>query len=195
MNGDRWTKVIFLGSVGVGKTTLMTRMSENRFDPDTHPTAAAAFCQWKPEGTDGLVIQFWDTSGMERFRSINRIYYRQAVAAIIVFDLTDARTFAEVDNWKKDFDHENTLSHAVVILVGNKCDLGEKCNVTEEDARTWADDNAAQYFAVSAMTGEGVIELLDGLVRTIPRRTVKGGKSLSLVLDEQQSATSPKHCC
>jgi small GTP-binding protein len=195
MADPRQQKVILLGSVGVGKTTLLTRISENRFDPDTQPTASAAFCPWTPDNGDGMAIQFWDTSGMEKYRSVNRIYYRDSVAALLVFDLTDKRTFEEIDIWTQEYRSQNTLANAILILVGNKCDLGDKCIVKEEDARTWADENAAQYFPVSAMTGEGVVELLDGFVRTMPRRMVKTVNSLALVLDDPVQEKSAGRCC
>jgi small GTP-binding protein len=169
-------------------------MADNRFDPDISPTAAAAFCQWRPEGTDGILIQFWDTSGMEKYRSINQIYYREALAALLVFDMTDRRSFEAIPGWKKDFEAENTVSNAIVVLVGNKCDLIDRIEVLEEETRSWADENGLKYFPVSALTGEGVLELLDGLVRTLPRQILKG-KSLSLVLDDPPNAGDNRGCC
>jgi small GTP-binding protein len=132
---------------------------------------------------------------MEKYRSVNRIYYRDSLAALLVFDLTDKRTFEEIDMWTKEFRSENTLTNAILILIGNKCDLEEKCAVNEEDARAWADENAAQYFSVSAMTGEGVVELLDGFVRSMPRRMAKSVKSLALVLDEPTNPGPEEGCC
>jgi small GTP-binding protein len=194
MSTERGAKAIFIGSISVGKTTLMTRLTENRFDPETHPTSAAAFCQWKPDFMDDLVIQFWDTSGMEKYRSINQIYYREASAALLVFDLTEKRTFEDLGMWKQDFEKENSLSGAIIILVGNKCDLAQDVEVSEEEARSWADDHGMQYFEVSAMTGEGIVELLDGLVRTIPRKAPRP-QSVSLKPGNVEDNAEKQSCC
>jgi small GTP-binding protein len=170
MSRCRGYKVVFIGSINVGKTTLMTRMADDCFDPNTEPTTCAAYSQYCPPGESDIVVQFWDTAGMERYKSINKIYYHDAVVALLTFDLTDKKTFTDLAVWKDEFEKENTLGNAVVILVGNKCDLVDRIKVTEEDAWTWAQENGMEYFAVSAMNGEGVSELLEGLVRSLPRR-------------------------
>jgi small GTP-binding protein len=170
MQADRGYKVVFIGSISVGKTTLMTRMADDRFDPNTEPTTCGAYAQYRPPGQSEVVVQFWDTAGMERYKSINKIYYRDAVAALLTFDLSDRATFTALAKWKDEFEKENTLSNAIVILVGNKCDLWDQIEVTEEDARAWAQEHGMEYFAVSAMNGEGVSELLDALMRSLPRK-------------------------
>jgi Ras-related protein Rab-11A len=186
---DRGSKVVFIGSVSVGKTTLMTRMADDRFDPNTEPTTCAAYAQYKPPDNNEVLIQFWDTAGMERYKSINKMYYQDAVVALLVFDLGDRKTFLELNDWKEGFERENHT--AAVILVGNKCDLQERQHVSEEDARAWAQEAAVEYFAVSALTGEGVGELLDGLVRAVPRKGLP-------VLPRQPVARASregKQCC
>jgi small GTP-binding protein len=166
-------KVVFIGSISVGKTTLVTRMANDRFDPNTEPTTCAAWAQYTPPGEDSLPVQFWDTAGMERYKSINKIYYRDAVVALLTFDLSDRKSFTDLNMWRDEFERENTLTGAVIILVGNKCDLAGTAQVSEEEARTWAEENGVEYFAVSAMTGEGVSELLQALVRSLPRKGAK----------------------
>jgi small GTP-binding protein len=169
---DRGSKVVFIGSINVGKTTLMTRVADDRFDPNTEPTTCAAYAQYRPHDDSDMLIQFWDTAGMERYKSINKLYYHDAVAALLVFDLTNRKSFDEVNDWKNGFEKENGVGTAVVILVGNKCDLTARIEVGEEDALNWAQKHGVQYFAVSAQTGEGVSELLDGLVKSLGKRTV-----------------------
>jgi small GTP-binding protein len=186
---DRSSKVVFIGSINVGKTTLMTRMADDRFDPNTEPTTCAAYAQYKPPDTDATVIQFWDTAGMERYKSINKLYYHNAVAALLVFDLSNRKTFEEVNDWKNMFERENTMGNSLIILVGNKCDLGYKLEVSEEDALTWAEKHNVQYFAVSALTGEGVAELLDCLVKTLSQKELPG-QCQPIVREKRRSA-----CC
>jgi small GTP-binding protein len=187
----RGYKVVFIGSISVGKTTLMTRMADDRFDPNTEPTTCAAYAHYAPPGDNEVLVQFWDTAGMERYKSINKIYYHDAAVALLTFDLSDKKTFADLARWKQEFEKENTLSDAIVILVGNKCDLIDGIQVTEEEARSWAQQHGIEYFAVSAMNGDGVSELLDGLVRSLPRR---GGKPM-LRQSLPDKEKDMKECC
>jgi Ras-related protein Rab-5C len=196
---ERGCKVVFIGSISVGKTTLMTRMADDRFDPNTEPTTCAAYAQYAPPGDEDLLVQFWDTAGMERYKSINKIYYQDAVVALLTFDLSDRKTFADLNMWRDEFERENTLTGAVIILVGNKCDLvgsksdlADKTHVSEEEARTWAEENGVEYFAVSAMTGEGVSELLEALVRSLPRKGAKPMRRQPRLGKEQEK---DRGCC
>jgi small GTP-binding protein len=163
------SKVIFIGSMGVGKTTLMTRIATGKCPESTTPTTAASYYQYTPPGHDDVLIQFWDTSGMEKFRAINSVYYREACAAAITFDLTDRRSFEDLGMWLGDFEKSTAMASAVKFLVGNKCDLMDDIVVEEETARRWADDKNIQYFSLSAFTGEGVSEFVDALVQCLPR--------------------------
>jgi small GTP-binding protein len=167
--GDRPRKVVLVGSVSVGKTALMTRIADGRFDPNTEATACAAYAQYTHPAT-GAAVQLWDTAGLERYRSLNKIYYRDASAALLTFDLTVRRSFDDVSAWKEHFEGEVAQRSARFLLVGNKADLRGACEVPEEEARAWASDHKAPYFAVSALTGEGVAEMLDALVRALPQR-------------------------
>lgn len=168
--GDRPQKVVFIGSANVGKTALMTRIVDGHFDPNTEPTACATYAPYALPGDDPIQIQFWDTAGMERYKSINKIYYHDAVVALLTFDLTLQKSFEDVSLWKKEFERGKTQESAKCILVGNKCDLVDNCEVTEEAARIWASEQEMLYFPVSAVTGEGVSELLDGIIGAMPSR-------------------------
>jgi small GTP-binding protein len=166
---ERSPKVVLIGSVNVGKTALMTRITDDRFDANTEPTACAGYAQFTHQ--NGTIIQLWDTAGMERYKSINKIYYHDASAALLTFDLTSRKSFEDVSTWKEDFEKEVTQRNAGLLLIGNKSDLVTKSEVTEEEARGWASDHNVLYFAVSALTGEGVAEMLDGLILALPKTT------------------------
>jgi small GTP-binding protein len=131
---QRGAKVIFIGSISVGKTSLMVRIAENRFDGQTEPTTCASYAQYSPPEVDSVVLRFCDTAGLERYRAINRIYYRDAAVVLLTFDLSDRRTFDDVGRWKEEFEKEASVGHAIVILVGNKCDRLQESQVPEEEA-------------------------------------------------------------
>jgi small GTP-binding protein len=189
---DRGSKVVFIGSISVGKTTLMTRMADDRFDPNTEPTMCAAYAQYKPPDDNETLIQFWDTAGMERYKSVNKVYYHDAVAALLVFDLSKKTTFNDVNDWKEGFEKECGVENVFVMLVGNKCDLAEQCEVSEEEARNWANGHDLLYFPVSARTGEGVAELLDALVKALKQ---KGTKAVAQPIPIPRERTNERSCC
>jgi small GTP-binding protein len=191
-------KVIFLGSQNVGKTTLMHRIAENRFLETTEPTTATAYAEYDPPGHPEVRIQLWDTSGMEKYRAINAVYYREACAAILTFDVSDRQSFDSLDLWLGDFEKSNAMTSPAVFLAGNKCDLVDSIAVEEEIARTWADGRGLPYFSVSARTGEGMEELLDALIRSVPKFLAGKGATPTTVVLESPSSIPPeenKKCC
>jgi small GTP-binding protein len=103
-------------------------------------------------GTVRLTI--WDTAGEERYRSFTGLYSQGAVAAIIVFDVTDEGTFESIPTWVDVF-KQATETGDFVVVVGNKLDLEDRV-VTAKKALEWCDENKFKYFEVSAKTGEGV---------------------------------------
>jgi small GTP-binding protein len=116
-------KFIIIGSSGVGKTCLLKRLIDGTFSEDSASTIGVEF--------DSLILnidnrkvklQIWDTAGQERFRSISKTYYRNAVGVVLVFDLTDRKSFDALTSWLNDI-HALCDSNAVVQLIGNKSDL------------------------------------------------------------------------
>jgi small GTP-binding protein len=107
-------------------------------------------------------IQLWDTAGQEQYRALGPVYYRNASAAIVVFDLANRSSFMNLGDWISSFRDVCTIS-AVVIVVGNKSDRAERA-VQSEEAKAWARGRNASYVETSAKTGQGVRVLFDELV-------------------------------
>lgn len=149
-------KVILLGSSGVGKSNLLLRLNKNEFNPDCTSTIGVEFLGYEV-GVDGerVKAQIWDTAGQERFISMMGSYYRNAKGALLVFDLTDSKTFESADLWRKEL-FQRASGQPVVLLVGNKSDLGEKRVIRREDAEEYARKHSMGYMETSALTGENV---------------------------------------
>ncbi|KAK2493309.1 hypothetical protein MC885_012971 [Smutsia gigantea] len=131
-------KVVLIGESGVGKTNLLSRFTRNEFSHDSRTTIGVEFStRTVLLGTAAVKAQIWDTAGLERYRAITSAYYRGAVGALLVFDLTKHQTYAVVERWLKElYDHaEATI---VVMLVGNKSDLNQAREVPTEEARMFA---------------------------------------------------------
>nr|XP_023409843.1 ras-related protein Rab-25 isoform X1 [Loxodonta africana] len=134
-------KVVLIGESGVGKTNLLSRFTRNEFNHDSRTTIGVEFStRTVMLGTAAVKAQIWDTAGLERYRAITSAYYRGAVGALLVFDLTKHQTYAVVERWLKElYDHaEATI---VVMLVGNKSDLSQAREVPTDEARMFAGES------------------------------------------------------
>ncbi|XP_075054012.1 ras-related protein Rab-38 [Mixophyes fleayi] len=123
-------KILVIGDLGVGKTSIIKRYVHQNFSPHYRATIGVDFAlkvlSWD---SDTVVrLQLWDIAGQERFGNMTRVYYREAVGAFIVFDVTRPATFEAVTKWKEDLDSKLTLSSGLpvaAVLLANKCDQGK----------------------------------------------------------------------
>lgn len=118
-------KVVLLGDSGVGKSSIAQRYCKNIFSESHDVTIGGAYLQQVVTLTDGTQVKLhiWDTGGSERFRSMVSLYYRDAAAAIICYDLTDDKSFSSVHFWINEMINNNDKDDFVMVLAGNKCDI------------------------------------------------------------------------
>lgn len=115
-------KVVFMGAVSVGKSSVLLRYTQNRFFPyQTSSTGASFQTKDVQIGGDTISMQLWDTAGQERFQELTRLYYGDAAGVVIVFDVTEDRTLTKARELYDQVRLEN--SSAVVLILGNKTDL------------------------------------------------------------------------
>ncbi|KAJ1915752.1 Vacuolar protein sorting-associated protein 21 [Tieghemiomyces parasiticus] len=116
-------KLVLLGEAAVGKSSLVSRFVQNKFMDNREPTIGAAFTTQKCRLEDKVIkFEIWDTAGQERFYSLAPMYYRNAHAAIVVFDVTRASSLQKARTWVKELQRQGNLN-MVIALVGNKLDL------------------------------------------------------------------------
>jgi small GTP-binding protein len=156
-----------IGSASVGKTSLINRIVDDKFEQLTTPTTGTAFFSYTPTESEHQEIQLWDTAGMERYRSLNSVFYREAVGAILTFDLTSYASFQELDSWLNDF-ISNTGPNPSVVIAANKCDLTDQVEVEDDEIEIFATEHHLMFYKTSAVTGEGVNEMLSNLLNMIP---------------------------
>ncbi|KAG4166682.1 hypothetical protein ERO13_A13G147900v2 [Gossypium hirsutum] len=120
---DYLFKVVLIGDSGVGKSNLLSRFTRNEFSLESKSTIGVEFATRSIRVDDKVVkAQIWDTAGQERYRAITSAYYRGAVGALLVYDVTRHVTFENVERWLKEL-RGHTDSNIVIMLVGNKADL------------------------------------------------------------------------
>lgn len=158
-------KLVMLGQQGVGKTCIAVRFVTNTFNIATISTAGASFLR-KSFVVDGTAYRFqiWDTAGQESFRSLTSMYYRGANAAIMVFDVTKASSFEEVKFWVKEIKMKGAEDTQIAI-VGNKIDKASARQVSQASALQYAELIDASYSEVSALTGQGILEVFVTLAK------------------------------
>ncbi|KAI5124804.1 hypothetical protein M0805_005436 [Coniferiporia weirii] len=129
-------KIVVMGNTGVGKTSLLQRYTQNKFDPKNTTSTTGAFFVTKKVYVDGLKVrlQLWDTAGQERFRSMAPMYYRGANAALLLYDITNASTFDDVRGWLEEL-KKNCSSDLIIYIVGSKADLHRSRQVTSDRVR------------------------------------------------------------
>ncbi|CAI8014175.1 Ras-related protein Rab-21 [Geodia barretti] len=137
-------KVVLLGEGAVGKTSLVLRYSENRFNDKHEQTLQASFVEKRLNiGGKRIQLAIWDTAGQERYHALGPIYYRDSQGAIIVYDITDEDSFHKARNWIKEL--KRMLGDKVTLcIVGNKIDLDRQRTVTERDALEYAESVGSQ---------------------------------------------------
>mmetsp|Transcript_75132 Transcript_75132/g.87222 ORF Transcript_75132/g.87222 Transcript_75132/m.87222 type:complete len:216 (-) Transcript_75132:67-714(-) len=149
-------KIVLIGDSGVGKSNLMSRFTKNEFVLESKTTIGVEYAT-KSLITDNKIIkaQVWDTAGQERYRAITSAYYRGAVGALLVYDITKQSSFENVIKWLNEL-RDNAEPHIVVMLVGNKSDLKHQRAVKFEDAAAFAEKNGLAFCETSALNASNV---------------------------------------
>ena len=155
-------KIVLLGNINVGKTSIASRYCKNTFNDHHINTIGGAYQQQKVVLNNGAIVKLhiWDTSGQERFRAMTNLYYRDAQVALLTYDITNESSFVGIEFWIDELKYKVENENMILFLVGNKCDASdEERKVAKNRAKKFADDNNCLFFETSAKTGTGVKDL------------------------------------
>mmetsp|Transcript_21977 Transcript_21977/g.24332 ORF Transcript_21977/g.24332 Transcript_21977/m.24332 type:complete len:210 (+) Transcript_21977:115-744(+) len=199
-------KYIIIGDTGVGKSCLLLQFTDKRFQPVHDLTIGVEFGARMVNLQDKLVkLQIWDTAGQERYRAITSAYYRGAVGALLVYDISKHATFENVERWLKEL-RDHAEPNIVVMLVGNKSDLRHLRNVETDEAMAFSEQHNLAFIETSALDSSGVDtafqRILTEIYRLMSRRNMaaeentqpsqlSAGQSISL----NKEADKKKGCC
>ena len=168
-------KIVLLGDTGVGKSSIAMRFSQNKF-PNAHEvTIGGAYFQHQVALTNGTTVKMhiWDTGGADRFRSMTHIYYKDAAAAIIAYDITNNKSFAAVKFWVEELQAHSDPKKLVLVLAANKCDLPPENAYMISLGKNYAETNGMLFHETSAKTGTGVSDMFRLLVEAISVKLTK----------------------
>lgn len=163
-------KYIVIGDSSVGKTSLISSLLYNKFSKDFSTTIGVDFCTKMISLDDNTIVkmQIWDTAGQESFKSITKCYYRGAIGCIIVFDITNRRSFENVNFWLQDVNNSERTDKREIILVGNKKDLEKQRTVSKKDIDILLKENSnISYMELSAYDNDKVLNCFKFLSRQV----------------------------
>ncbi|KAJ7331723.1 hypothetical protein JRQ81_013903 [Phrynocephalus forsythii] len=160
-------KIIIIGALGVGKTSLLHQYVHKTFYEDYRTTLGASILS-KVVIVDQtpLKLQIWDTGGQERFRSMVSTFYKGSDACMLAFDVTDMDSFESLDDWREDFLQKVVPADSgfPMVVLGNKVDLKDR-QVSKEAASSWCKEKDIAYFEVSAKNNINVVQAFETLAR------------------------------
>ena len=143
-------KLVVGGNIGVGKSNLINRYVEDEFDENLLSTIGVDFKTKITKIDDTPIkVQFWDTAGQEKNKSIARSYYKNAHGALLIYDIADRDSFENLSFWLEEMT-SSAPADMKIILLGNKVDLLEKREVSTEEGKEWAEGNGFFFMEVSA---------------------------------------------
>jgi len=188
---DYLIKLLLIGDSGVGKSCLLLRFSDDSFTPSFITTIGIDF-KIRTIELDGrrIKLQIWDTAGQERFRTITTAYYRGAMGILLVYDVTDEKSFGNIRNWIRNIEQHATES-VNKMLIGNKCDMVDKkvllssaqqffglsysfvvCFIETERGQALADEYSIKFMETSAKNSINVDQAFINLAQDIKKRLI-----------------------
>lgn len=199
-------KLILIGCSNVGKSSILQRYIEKVFNAEYNCTIGVDFFMKSINmGDKSIMLQLWDTAGTEKFKSITTGYYRGANAAFVVFDLTSKLTFNSCSDWIENYykySNPDTVKH--VVLIGNKSDLKDNREISEEEINNFANMNKIKYFETSAKNGDNIEEcfyfIAELLMEDIEQKRIKDDDKSGVITDKNLKNNSKviigdKKCC
>lgn len=196
---DMQIKLLMIGDSGVGKTCLLLRYANDSFSPTFITTIGIDFKIKNIEIDNKRVkLQIWDTAGQERFRTITTSYFRGAQGIVLVYDVTDRRSFESIRNWISQIQQHADV-HVNKILVGNKCDMLDEKVVSTEEGKKLAEEFNMEFWEASAKNDVNVEQSFHSIAKSVKDRIIAdggvgptGGKSVTL---NSNKPAVKKGCC
>ena len=195
-------KIILIGDAATGKTNILSKYINNKFELESKATIGVELsCKTFMINNDKVNVQIWDTAGQERYKSMTKAYFKGALGALVVYDITNKKTFENTDKWISDLKNSSDKNISI-ILLGNKSDLEDKRQVSKEEGEIKAKNMGMAFLETSALNGNNIELAFKTLIDEVYDRCHKEfeseadieiirGKTISV--DETKKTS--KKCC
>jgi small GTP-binding protein len=160
--GAQSCKVVLIGESGVGKTSIISRYITNTFSSILMSTTGASFAtksMYLEKEDKTVKFEIWDTAGQEKYRALARVFYKNASVCILVYDITRKTSLEEIKKYWYNEIKQNASENIILALAGNKSDMYEFEEVTDDEGKAYAKEIKAIFQKTSAKTENGVNEL------------------------------------
>ena len=173
-------KVVLLGESGVGKTSIISQFTKNQFNSRVETSVSANFISKVvdfPEINKSIKFDIWDTVGQEKYRSLAKIFYKDAKIIVFVFDITKRKSFEAIKDFWYNETQNNADNNPILAIVGNKIDLYNNRDIDIDEGQVYADEIRAIFQTTSALSNSGISNLFNHLGKKffIPEYNYKSG--------------------
>ncbi|XP_027205282.1 RAS oncogene family member Rab10 [Dermatophagoides pteronyssinus] len=198
-NYDLLFKLLLIGDSGVGKTCILFRFSDDAFQTTFISTIGIDF-KIKTIDLKGkrIKLQIWDTAGQERFHTITTSYYRGAMGIMLVYDITNAKSFDNIAKWLRNID-EHASEDVEKMILGNKCDMTDKRIVSRERGEAIAREHGIRFLETSAKANINIDRAFLDLAEAILNKQTVGqiliDKQDKINISKPESKSSVGKCC
>ena len=159
-------KIIFVGDVCVGKTSMINSLLGKKFSDEYEPSIGVDFFSKVVKfKTKQVKFQIWDSAGQEKFRSLIPNYIRGASLIFLVYDITSKDSFFHLPEWLKFI---NNIETTLIVIVGNKIDMDDKRKVSTEEGREFAEKNNLEFYEISAINSKMITEIFLSSIANLP---------------------------
>ncbi|XP_062331494.1 ras-related protein Rab-37-like [Osmerus eperlanus] len=189
-------KTILVGDSGVGKTSLLVQFDQGKFIPGSFSATVGIGFTNKVVTVDNIKVklQIWDTAGQERFRSVTHAYYRDAQALLLLYDITSRSSFDNIRAWLTEI-HEYAQTDVVIMLLGNKADMGSDRMVRREEGEKLAREHSVPFMETSAKTGVNVELAFTAVAKELKHRVVQRPDEPRFQIHDYIEAQKEKSSC
>ena len=197
-------KILTLGDTSVGKSSIVLRFSDNKFDDKIFSTIGIDFkTKYIKLDKFSVKVLIWDTAGQEKFQNIAKQYYKGANGVLLIYDISNRKSFERIDFWLKELKENNRIDELFLYLVGNKIDMEDKRVISFQEGEKYAKNNNINFFEVSAKSGKGVTELFNNVINGVMEKILKKNEKeeiedkvrLSTFLEKNYKNEKNKKCC
>ena len=199
-------KVVLLGDSGVGKTCIISRYISGAFDQNSPSTNGASYASkiLTFENLNKTIsLDIWDTAGQEKYKSLTKFFYKDAAVAILVYDITQKESFENMKSYWFEQLQEFGSKNIILGVAGNKCDMYEKEEVSENEAKQFAEKIGAFFEITSAKNNTGINDLFNNAANKFVDPTYKSSSGEvkeqkgegTVVLEQKEHKEKKKGCC